>query len=515
VESSRHLLTATLHVAPQRLNSLTLDYFNPLPTTPDAWTRNVTGTIADHLTLWGGLFENRFSVTDFAGAVWGKGSEDLQIAPTGNSGSYFADQSRTGSRLSGNSSYSFAPLARLGTHQVKIGAYFASSEHSGDIIERPIDIVDLAGNVLLNIQFPRTRNFEITDVEKSYFAQDHWIVTPHLAVDLGFRTESQQISGAIRGAPRIGVSWTPFPKTRTVIRAGAGYFYDRVPLNVYAFNRYPGRLLTFYDAAGDILSGPTLYLSTLGQTRVRRPFVSQTPTDGNFSPRSQVWSFQVEQPVTTWLKLRTTYLRNDSDGLVILNRAPVDPVTGLGAYLLEGVGSSRYRQFDVIAQVRLRQDREVFMSYTHSSARGDLNDFSRYLGTVARPVIYANQYGTLGTDMPDRFLLWGVFQLPRKFQVAPVVEWRTGFPYVQVNASQQYSGVPNSTRYPDFFSIDSRFSKDLKVNPKYSVRLSVTGFNLTNHFNPEQVHNNTADPAFGYFFGHRGRRFTADFDFLF
>ena len=43
----------------------------------------------------------------------------------------------------------------------------------------------------------------------------------------------------------------------------------------------------------------------------------------------------------------------------------------------------------------------------------------------------------------------------------------------------------------------------------------MSSFNLTNHFNPEQVHNNIADPAHGLFFGHRGRRFTVDFDFLF
>ena len=53
------------------------------------------------------------------------------------------------------------------------------------------------------------------------------------------------------------------------------------------------------------------------------------------------------------------------------------------------------------------------------------------------------------------------------------------------------------------------------MNPKYGVRVSVSGFNLTNHFNPEAVHGNVADPASGYFFGHRGRRFTVDFDFLF
>jgi hypothetical protein len=64
-------------------------------------------------------------------------------------------------------------------------------------------------------------------------------------------------------------------------------------------------------------------------------------------------------------------------------------------------------------------------------------------------------------------------------------------------------------------SVDSRFSKDIKVNSNYTLRLSVSGYNLTNHFNPEAVRGNIADPAYGYLFGQRGRRFTADFDVFF
>jgi hypothetical protein len=237
--------------------------------------------------------------------------------------------------------------------------------------------------------------------------------------------------------------------------------------------------------------------------------------DGNFSPRSTVGSLQVEHRLSHAVKLRATYLRNDSDGLVVLQTVAPDLTTDVGAYLLEGTGGSRYTQFDLLAQVRLRGDRQLFFSYVHSRARGDLNDFGRFLGTVPAAIIRQNQFGTLSTDLPDRFLAWGVVRLPHKFQVAPVVECRSGFPYVETDAAQNYAGVPNSRRYPFFLSIDSRFSKDLKVNAKYSVRLSVSGFNLTNHFNPEAVHANTADPAYGYFFGHRGRRFTADFDFLF
>jgi hypothetical protein len=106
-------------------------------------------------------------------------------------------------------------------------------------------------------------------------------------------------------------------------------------------------------------------------------------------------------------------------------------------------------------------------------------------------------------------------QLPKRFRIAPVVEYRNGFPYFATDAAQNYVGVPNQRRFPHFFSLDSRISKDIQVNPKYAVRLSVSSFNLANHFNPEAIHSNVADPAFGYFFGHRGRRFTADFDVLF
>jgi hypothetical protein len=515
IVSERHLVTGTTHIAPQRLGHVNMDYYNPEATTPDASTHNYTGTVTDRLTLFGGLLESTFSVTQFDAGVWARGTSGLTLTPTGNFGYYFAQQTREADRYSGRSTYAFAPVRRWGLHSFKLGVYAAASNEDGQVANFPVDIQNALGQRIERISFPRVPlPFDIDDRETTVFGQDHWILTPRLSVDLGIRTESQQVSGAFRVAPRVGLAWSPFG-TGFVVRGGFGLFYDRVPLNIYTFNRYPDQTITTYQPDGQIASGPYLYLNTLGQSRVRFPFVNQKPVDGNFSPHSGNWSLSVEQPVAKVVRLRTSYMQHDSTGLAILTRVAPDPMTGTGAVLLEGTGKARYRQLEFTARARLATERELFFSYTYTRARGDLNDFSTYLSTFPAPVIRPNLFGNLPASLPHRFLAWGIFKVTKTVRVAPVIEWRNGFPYNVIDAYRNYADTPLKNRYPTFLSLDARFSKDIQVNPKYAVRLSLSSFNLTNHFNPEAVHNNINDPVFGYFFGHRGRRFTADFDVLF
>jgi hypothetical protein len=515
IASGKHLVTATIHVAPERLDFATLSAFNPEPTTPDASTHNYTVTLADRLTIGSGLLENMFSATRFDARVWGLGSQDLIMTPEGNAGNYYAQQSRYASRLGWTPVFTFGAFNWLGTHTFKVGSYMAESTDNGQVADHPIDIQNSAGQLIERISFTGGQAFRRWDVEYAFFGQDHWMVTPHLALDLGVRTESQQVSENFRVAPRAGVAWNVFPGAGTVIRAGFGLFYDRVPLNVYAFNQYPSRLITLFDANGQISAGPFLYQNGLGTVNVSYPFVFQEPVAGNFSPRSATGSLQIEQPLTQYLKLRVGYMQSASSGLVIMNTVAPDPATNTGAYLLSGTGQSRYRQFEVTARVRLNDSRELFFSYVRSQARGDLNDFNSYLGSFPVPIVRDNQFSNLPTDLPNRFLAWGLIRLPLGFRIAPVFEYRSGFPYAVTDAYQNYVGVPYANRFPGFISLDSRFSKDIKVNPKYTIRPSISVFNLTNHFNPEALHGNIADPLYGLFFGQRGRRFTADLDFVF
>jgi hypothetical protein len=121
-------------------------------------------------------------------------------------------------------------------------------------------------------------------------------------------------------------------------------------------------------------------------------------------------------------------------------------------------------------------------------------------------------------DDPNRILAWGRLKVHVwDLEVLPIVEFRTGFPYATLDGMQNYVGVPyrDSTRFPDFFSADARIVKNFKVSPKYTLRVSLTATNISNHFNALAVHDNVADPQDGIFFGNYHRRYRGDFEVVF
>ena len=516
--SQRQLVTATFHVAPQKRDFVNLNYFNPEAVTPSTNSSNYTGTIADKLSVKAGLLENTVSVSNYSANVWPRGNSDMVITPLGNTGSYFGQQDRGASRIEWLESYAPSPFGQNGTHQLRFGTSVARTTDDGQFRANPVDILNPANQLLERITFSGGQPFNRADLEAAVFGQDHWLLRHDLALDYGLRMETQEVAEAIRFAPRAGIAWTPFNSLGTVVRGGFGLFYDRVPLNVYAFSRYPNQVITTYNPDGTLLAGPLLYENLIGRVDTRFPFVRGEVVPGNFSPHSATWNLQIEQPVNSYLKLRASYLNNHASDLVILNpMVSTDPVSaGNAAMVLSGNGRSRYQQLELTARVRLGEDeRQLFLSYVHSRARGDLNDFNEYLGSYPYPIVRPNQFSNVPGDLPNRFLAWGLMRLPWKMRIAPIVEYRNGFPYIATDAAQEYVGTPDRSRFPNFLSFDARVSKDFKVSPKYTLRLSVSGYNLTNHFNPDTVRANIADPQYGTFFGQHKRRYFADFDIIF
>ena len=250
--SSKQYLTGTLHLTPQHINFVNPDFFNPEPVTPSYRQQNYMGTVTDHLALGQGMLDSAISFQRFDANVGAQGAGPMFLLPQGNSGNYFATQSREAGRIAVSETWSPAAVHDLGTHELKFGASATQTSDSGSFTARPINIENAAGQLLQSIDFTGGSPYSHYDVETTVFSQDHWSLAHGLTFDLGTRLERQSISDAFRIAPRAGLSWVPFGGKRTVVQAGYGIFYDRVPLEVYAFDRFPQRVVTNYAPDGSL-----------------------------------------------------------------------------------------------------------------------------------------------------------------------------------------------------------------------------------------------------------------------
>ncbi len=513
--SAKHFLTGTVQVAPQNTDFANLSYFSAQPVSPSFRPSEKLFTLTDHLALGAALLNSTLSIQRFQATVGAQGDANMVLTPTGDLGNYFHRESRQESRVELLEMASRTLTNGAGVSDLKFGLSVARTSSFGRTIERPVEIRDAQGHLLKQIAFSGQGLFDQTDTEVSIFAQDHWMRTPRLAIDFGTRLEYQAATHTQRIAPRAGMAWTPFRGGTTVLRGCFGIYYDRVPLNVFAFSRSPGQIITTYGTGGVIVDGPRLFQNLAESVPQKRfPLIDSNNAASNLAPYSKTWNVEVEQTVARRLRLRASYLSSVSDEGITLT-----PRTGqeVDAYALGGRGKSIYRQVEVTARVRWLKDQEIVFSYVRSRTRGNFNEFSWYLGNFPSPIIPRDMFSQRPEDLPNRFLAWGSFSLPWRLGVYPIVEYRTGSPYVVFDAERNYVGVPYSDcyRYPNFFSADARISKDIPFRHKYTLRFSVSGFSLTNHFNPLDVHANLSDPLKGVFFGNYVRRFRSDFDVLF
>ncbi len=486
--SATHFLSLQLHAVPQRINHVRPSFYNALPQTPSWRGHEYRGSLNDKWSVANGLLESTLAYAETRGRTAPQGDLPFVLTPTANEGNYFARTERLGNRAQWTETFTLSPFNARGSHHLKAGSIVVRSNVGGEYVFRDILIPGATP-----LRFTNRGPYTVNDWEAGLFAQDHWVLSPTLSLDYGLRSDWQKVSAATRLAPRAALSWSPGVDPATVVRLGYGWFYDRVPLSAYGFDHWPLR-----DGFAHIL----------GQRSSAGPLVFGRSRPGNFVPRTQTASLAVERRFSPYFHLRAGYQDSRSDGLLVLQPA-AQTIT------LSGAGQARYRQFELLSRFRFRLNQELMLSYVRAFNRGNLNDFTEFLGDFPAPVLRPDFRAEMNGNIPHRLLLWGEIPFTRKqnWRFAPVVEYRTGYPWSPIDAAQQYAGPPNSLRYPNFFSLDFRLARDLQWKDR-RFRVSFAMFNVTNHWNPDTVRWNTADRLFGQFLGHHARRYRLDLDIL-
>lgn len=213
-------------------------------------------------------------------------------------------------------------------------------------------------------------------------------------------------------------------------------------------------------------------------------------------PRSKTWNVELDRFLTDFLELRIGYRERRGTKELIVDRL----IEGdEGALVLSSSGRSLSKEFGVTLRVSKPGDKELFFAYAKSRSTGDLNNFGTLYRNLRSPLIFVNEDSLFDLDVPHRLLLWGVWTLPGDVQLAPGVEWRSGFPYTVYDEAYVPVGERNrGGRFPDFFSLDVRVTKGLTVKGR-RVRVGLQVFNLGSHFNPRDVVANLGSARYGQF----------------
>jgi hypothetical protein len=124
-----------------------------------------------------------------------------------------------------------------GNHSLKFGA---DIQH---IKSTFIDLSDISGtysfsnalDFIANTPSRFRQNFQAESTQSNnylgFFIQDEWRVRPNLVLSYGLRYETETIlKDTNNWGPRISVAYDPFKNGKTVIRLGAGLFYNRALL---------------------------------------------------------------------------------------------------------------------------------------------------------------------------------------------------------------------------------------------------------------------------------------------
>jgi outer membrane receptor protein involved in Fe transport len=381
-----------------------------------------------------------------------------------------------------------------------------------------------------------TPKFTLTTVDYGFFVQDDWKITPRLTLNIGLRYDNEQVPApykdlisssvmnvAVGGngpyplpqaqianqpvdnnnlGPRVGVSWDPFGTGKSVIHAGYGLYYGRIPnaiiLNAYEAAGSPKGQYTIQSVFGKLPSNTVpVFPQVIGTGTLPYPNVDFFAK--NFqNPQVSEFDLSVQQDLGRGTYVSVSYMgalgRQLPNFLNInLNPAtafqntltvienPKNPGTGCGPVacgtqitstvysknyvnskygaLTEIVSNINSSYNGAIAEVQNRSNKYVQFdaNYTFSHAL----DFNQNQSTAPSANNWYDplsnpraNYGNSNFNVPNRFVTWALVQYPGHsntwmryatdgWHFNPILQIQNGLPY-SAGVSGTQSGAAGS-----------------------------------------------------------------------
>ena len=364
------------------------------------------------------------------------------------------------------------------------------------------------------------------NLNTALFLQDEWRAHPDVTITGGLRYDMQDLADPVQtdlnnASPRIGVAWAPGSR-RTIVRASAGVYFDRIPLRAVsnALQRDGAKYSVAVVPFG--LAGAPVFPQTLERFPDGLLTAITTIDPEIQAGQSRQANVQLEHQLAQRVSFTTAFLalrgsniimsRNVNAPTLSAAQAAQRGVPNLGRpnprfaniSRFESIGRSQYDGLTFSLQTRGHRWGEIRGSYTLSRAFDDAGN-AFFSSPQDNNDVHAD-WGPSDNDQRHRASLSGLSNW-RGWMFSWVYAYASAAPFnVQTgadrnndtNVNDRPPGVGrNSERGLDAATLDVRLGRRFALG-RVAVDLSVDAFNVLNRTNllfPNNIFGQQATPA--------------------